>query len=660
MAVEITAQDVTDAEDFLAEYAADNVPQGDYSDGSALRDLVVRAIAFNFAYLRATADQLRVRQSLQSIQDVDTTDDSEAADDAVDEILSNWFATRNRGSFVTFVAHARASTQIDIRIPAGTTFYKDADIAFLLNNDGEDLTIPAEDLVPLFDTTGAVTDYTFQIPLVAEQRGTAYAISAGVFAGFDDFSPYVTQVEAVNDVTGGTDVETTDEYIERAETLVTVRNLINARSNDAVLRDEFPEIVRITTVGMGDTEMVRDLVKEDATGVELHVGGHMDTFVSLPVTETSFTGVVGARYTRPDGLNVVFRDSTVVTGTPNTFPSLGVTEGMVLHVVSGLTVAPHDYKIVEVRDTELLVSSRVPFPVATDESNTPGAVEWSIGKVGPSYSDVVAVTTTGDTSRSMQTEGRVTLPGGPVYRILDVSIDDPSDPDADPDDGLVHFEVRTNTTPTDQVAPDNEYQLTVSNPLEHQSAKSFAEVVVGIDTDPAKYDGLTCKVTYETLASFTEVSAYVLDRRRRVSAANPLPRGYHPAYVSFTMEYRPSAFATEEVDDDAVRTFLVSYINSYDPAEVLSLNQLTDAVRANFENIGRVYPFILFYDVHMPDGRVISFQSSEEITVPSTSDALAAVLEDPTALTNPLDYGVTDDVIRYLTSFDSIQVQARS
>jgi hypothetical protein len=544
--IEVNAQDVTDAENFLEEYASDKVPAGDYTDGSALRDLVIKAIAFNFAYLRKTADQIRVRQSLKTIDEVDTTDDSEAADDAVDEILSNWFAGRKIGTRVRITAIGHVSRQVDINVPVDAAFFKTSELAFALDNNDEDLFIPAEELTALFDSTGEITDYIFPIPLIADEPGSDYEIEAGSFASFDAFNPYVTRIETLEEASGGDDTEESTDYLERAANLITVRNLINARSNDAVLRDEYEEVKNITTIGMGDVEMIRDLVRERASGLEIHVGAHMDTFLFMKTVETSFSGVVGAQFERPDGLIVVFRDSTYAPGggghkftDPDPVSGITIQAGMALRIVDGLTISAHDYAIREVRDTELIVSERVPFPAATDEDST--FVTWSVGQLMPGYSDVVSQKTTGETSKNLQTSGRITLPGGPVYLIKDVTIDDPTDPDADADDGLVHLNVRVNTTPAEETAPDNEYQLLVNNPENHQSAYSYAEIVVGPSGNVDKYDGKTCKVTYDTLVDFTSVHNYIADRRRRIAAANPLARGFHPSYLSFTLEYRLSS-----------------------------------------------------------------------------------------------------------------------
>jgi hypothetical protein len=664
MAITVSLQDVKDAEDFLAEFASDKIVDGDYTDGSSLRDLAIKSVAYTFALLRKTDEQIRARQSLKKITEIDVSDDAEAADDAADEILSNWFAARHRGTFARVSAYGHASERVDIDIAAQTRFYKSSSLTFLLDNNTEDLHIPAEDLVAQFDSDGVVIDYTFRIPLVASATGLSYNIPPGRFSGFDSFNAYVTYIETLEEGIGGDDIESTPDVVDRSTNLITVRNLINARSCDAVLRDLYGEIRALTVIGMGDNEMIRDRIREAATGLELHVGGHQDIYVDLPVIETSFTGVVGAKFARPDNIINVFRDPTYVDGTLVTFPGLGVLPGMVLRVWEGLPTEARDFAIREVRDAELYVSERVPFPVATDEETPPGVVTWSVGALMPDFEDVITAQTTGETSRQVQNTGRIVLPGGPLYHIKDVTINDPSDPDADPSDNLVHLNVRVNSAPQPQVAPDNEYQVVVHNPENHQSLMSYADVLVGPTGNLGKYDTKSCKVTYDTLGSFSSIAGYVVERRQRISAENPIVKGFHPAYLMCTIEYRLKKSATTTVDATEAAAALVTFINNFPSTEVLDVSTLSDFLKETYPDIGHVYPFVITYDVHVPDGRVVRFETSEAVTVPSNSTQLDELQLNPgdavDGLDNPLDYGLTDDVIRYLALADSIAVVERA
>lgn len=665
MAIQVTLADVNDAEDFLEQYLSAKIQDGDYTDGSMLRDTSIKAIAYAFAYLKKLDEQIRARQSLKNIQEVDTSDDEEAADDAADEIISNWFATRNRGKFARINAYGHASERVDIDIPADTVFYKTASLPFILDNEGESYQIAAEELVAQFDAEGVVSDYVFRIPLVSQSTGSDFNIAAGRFATFDSFSPYVTYVETLEKAKGGDDIESTDDFIARSKNLATVRNLINARSCDAVLRDDYPDIRTLAVVGMGDVEMIRDRVIEKATGLTLHVGGHQDIFIDQETTETSFSAVVGAKFTRPDGVINVFRDPLVVTGvSPLTFPDMGVLQGMVLRIWSGLATGARDYIIREVRDAELFVSEKVPFPTATDEQTPVGTVIWSVGNVQPDYDDVIGQQLSGETSRQIQNSGRITLPGGPLYAIKEITINNPSDPDTDPTDNLVHLDVRVNTTPSEQVAPDLEYQVLVHNPENHQSMRSFAELVVGPSGDVDKYDGYTCKVVYDTISGFSTIDAFVRGKRQRISAANPLVRAYHPIYLAFTLEYKLKSTATETIDEEDAAAVVRTFINTFSPAEVLDVSTISDYFREAYPDVAHVYPFVIDYYVHVPDGRVVEFQSSEAAVVPHNSSELAKLLvypdDDVDGLEDPVTYGLSDDVMRYLALENDVLVTLRS
>ena len=674
MAVTVKAQDVVDAETYITEYLSAAVTDGDYTNGSALRDLAVKAVAGVVALMRKEAQQINVRTSLRNIMQVDTSDDPQAADDAADAIVSNLYATRRNGGYARVMAYGLSSQRTDLTIPKTARFYKTASLAFLLDYGNQDLVVPAESLLAVYDSSGLVTGFQFRFPLVATGVDTDFNVDPGKFAYFDNFSPYLVQVETLEKAQGGTSIETTPALIDRAGTLLTTRNLINARSCDATLLDEFSEIAQLTVIGMGDLEMIRDREREATTGIDVHTGGCQDIFVMTQGIETSFSGTVGGQFARPDGLINVFRDPTYASydvvdnptghkftdADPSTLRTIMV--GTVLRIWEGLPVGPRDYIVKAVHDSYLLVSERTPFPVSTYAQNS--TVRWSVGQYMPDYQDVVPQTTTGVTSDQIQTPGCITLPGGPLYRVKDVTLSDPQNVDADPSDGLVHFNVRVNTSPTTQVAPDNQYQVIVHNPEKHQSMQSFTEVRVGTVDSPSAYDGKTLKVTYETLSAFANIDFRVSNRRDRIAAAAPLVRGYHPTYLYFLMEYTPLRSATETLDVEKAITAVSDYIDTFAPTEVIDVTAIMDFFKQTYPTIvGQVYPFVLTYDVYIPDGRLITFQTSDSVRVPADVTKLRALQtapDDPVeGLLNPLEYGLSDDVICYRALRTQIGIQQR-
>ena len=99
--VTISPSDVSTAADFLEQFLSDQVSDGDFSRGTALRDLSVQAIAAVVAFLRADATQIRKMQSLLTVQEAVNSvgGDAEALTDGVTAILSNFFVTPKNGTF---------------------------------------------------------------------------------------------------------------------------------------------------------------------------------------------------------------------------------------------------------------------------------------------------------------------------------------------------------------------------------------------------------------------------------------------------------------------------------------------------------------------------------------------------------------------------------
>ena len=85
--IQILDSDLQDAENFLVEYLTEQVPEAAFGKGGAMRDLVIKAFTYIFAYLRSEVTSITDRQSLLKITDLinsgATVDD---VDQAVDDL----------------------------------------------------------------------------------------------------------------------------------------------------------------------------------------------------------------------------------------------------------------------------------------------------------------------------------------------------------------------------------------------------------------------------------------------------------------------------------------------------------------------------------------------------------------------------------------------
>lgn len=637
---DVTRQDVESAANFLRSFLSASLPDGDFTEGG-VNDYVIDGVAYSVAYLLKQVKAVRDRQSLQTIRNLP---DGESKDDAADAIGDNFFVQRKRGSFAKMPAVIHLNQKVDSVIPRNNKFWRDRSHVFYVDSS-TDIIVPATQLRPNYDTTGRLIDWVATIFLTAARVGSDFNIRSGRFVDFDRWSPYVTFVENITDAAFGLDVEATADFIDTTSTALSLRALINARSNDALLRQTFPGIDSILTVGYGEPEMTRDLLREATSGTTIHLGGHVDIYVRLPTQEVVETETLGASAARADGRVLTFRDTT------KDFVALDVVPGDVLFVQKGLPETPAQYIIVAVRTTELDVDGLV-FSRATDE-DTGDAVEftYTVGDNYPSFNNKTSATdsVTVATTRQFAVSGGVILTGRPTYQIKRVTLFNPTSalaPFADARSGLVQFTKRSNGPITHVPSPGDEleYSVEVLNPGAAQSSQSMT--VVHVAWPGLNVDGAILEVVYDTLSGFPVMSSYIDDLQNRVSAANTLLRGRHPVYIAFTVPYSlrvlratrlngvDLATTVASFDELGAALSLVSYINAYADQNPLDQSLLATQARATGSGVAGIYPFTVEYDLLGPDGRVFHYATEDVVNVfPDGVTSSARLL-------NPEDFGL--------------------
>jgi len=738
--ITIVDQDRIDAENLLVQYLGDNmVADADIGKGGVLRDFVVTAMSLIFAYFRREADLVRQRQSLLLLGE----DEGADVDDAVDEILSNWFIKRKTGRRSRGVVTVYLSDAVDVTVRNNDVFYKTSNLGFVTDSE-DDIAYGTDDLVPVTDATGAVTEYALRVPVVAADLGAEYDIEAGTFVNFTRFSPYVTRVENQSKFSGGANKESTEEMLDRAPTAISIRDLNSARSIDATLKEEFTDVDDVSVFGYGDPEMIRDLIVEVATGLRIHAGGHTDAYLRSPIAESEeFTGTVGGEFTDPRPGYYTLRDDTVAD-----FQSAGIVVGDVIHVYNNLSGSEAaEYVVNEVTPYGITVSRRSGFPeglptvedeytdgsvgpatgatdrlvsvehtfdsddvgkwirikdsvssdgtweidsvaaapnnwaVLVDENGNPAVfsnetglawelqtrvVEYSVGSNSPDYDNKVSRRLSGRFTKSIQRVGRVLLPFKPIYRITNVYIEDGTDPDLSVG-GRITFPNRVNLgegeleepepSPGDPLDPALlQYRVFIRNPESAFSGWQVAELQVNWDVpsgDETRFDGKTLHVVYDTLSGYDSIWEFMLGDYR-LSCASVIPKGLHPVYVSANIKYKLAKTASESLDEDAAALALAEHISNFDTRDDLDVSDLSSFLRENYDVIGYIEPVTATYDLLCPDGRVIHYKTTDQILVdPTKLDPAYSGLER-NRLDDPLEFGVTDNTLRYLSVADLI------
>ncbi len=648
MAVSLTinAQDVNAAASYLEEYLADSIPLGDFRKGTALRDLTAQALAAIFAFVRAEAVQIREMSSLRTVQDA-TNGDTEALQDAVTAILSNVFIAPKPGTPARGQIVIHASEQADIFIPITTKFYKSADLVFVVDAT-ETYFIPKSQLSPVVDANNVVLEYTCTVPLVALITGPDGNVNPGMFQSYDRFSAIVAYVENTTYFAGGKGEESVDEVLARAPTALSVRNLINDRSITAVLNDNFGDVLTaVFVVGMGMPEMQRDQVPSVAPHLQFHVGGATDIYLWLDLLETSTEGIIGALFTRPDNVITIFRDDV-----PVSFAS--VEPGDIISVKAGLPVVPSEFLVVANNTDELVVSDLAAFPLATDEELVATYLSYTIGHLGPAYTDVVSgpggtALTSGISSRRTQTEGAITLPGVPVCEILDVAVLDPDPADSayiSPLDGFIHFQNHVNSLAGNTGLW---FCTIVNNPFYAQSALQWMELFVGLDADVSYFEGKRLRVKMRTLSGFSSIDTFIRSRLERTCAASQLPRGHFPVSVRMDFSYKLKSTATEVLDNDAIARDVATFINGFDTAVApIDTSAVKTFIRTTYPTIASIVPLTITYTLFMPTGALRVYETVDEVRI----DVDKQISGDTSS---PAPYSVTDRTIRYIANSADIR-----
>lgn len=263
------------AEATLLAFISENFPDIDTRQGSVFRRLVVAPAAAMFAEIQKEAV---VAQNSQSL----LTATQESADGTIDDtvteqIIANYFITRKagsaaRGTIKVLVAQDKAyavSTTTQFQSQDGLTYTSEVDATYVSN--------PGETEEKLFVDT-ATDQFFFLVPVVADVVGTAGNVEQGtgfVVGALSFIDRSVISLEAFTPFSGGTDQESINDLIVRAQTAITVRDLVTTKSINAVILEEFQNLVNLQPIGFGDIEMLRDIVYP----TQIHTGGAVDIWL---------------------------------------------------------------------------------------------------------------------------------------------------------------------------------------------------------------------------------------------------------------------------------------------------------------------------------------------------------------------------------------------
>ncbi|MEN6550204.1 MAG: baseplate J/gp47 family protein [Armatimonadia bacterium] len=290
-------------EKFLTTKVQEYFPDFDLREGTAFRDMVIKPMAI---FLQPYRDQVNVLKRNQSLANFELM-----AAEELDALVANVFIARRSGTkatgsvrvYLSAAQQVSFSTDVQFQTSAGLIFYPTATVGFT----AEQLALNTDGLYFYCD-----------VPCTAELAGTDYNVAAHQIVFISGGPAGVVKVDNLAAFALGVDSEDNATLARRAQSAITVRDLVTKRSISAALLENFTAMREVAVVGFGDPEMQRDV---------------MNTVLDLVVViDERLTGEIS-------GNGTVFTDRDDVS--PINFLTSGVRPGHSLRIFSGQDAGLH-------------------------------------------------------------------------------------------------------------------------------------------------------------------------------------------------------------------------------------------------------------------------------------------------------------------------------
>ena len=300
-----STQEIIEAELVAKQVLEGKYPDLDLREGTGLRDLVLRPTAYAFALLKKATDYYFDQNTLASAND-------STPEEVVDDLLSNWFLTRNVGTKAVISARLFFARSKNVTLTADIGFSPDNTLYFFPESSQA---YPAD--VMSYDAYS--NEWYIDVPMAAASTGTEYNLSEGSLLYFSTFDPYFLRAEINYLISESSPAETNTQFIARAGSAISTRNLINIPSIESKVKQTFNYISDVVVVGAGDVDMVRDMVRvypetyASVTPLSASISG---TYVTFSLPGHSFQ--VGQSLVLSDALPEMYNGQYVVASSdPN-------------------------------------------------------------------------------------------------------------------------------------------------------------------------------------------------------------------------------------------------------------------------------------------------------------------------------------------------------
>jgi hypothetical protein len=266
---------IFDTRRFLLQKIKEANPNIESRSGSAVGTMLVKPLSVMISPFSEEIDFIKTQLSLADVASLST--------DNVDQLITNLFIDRRIGGFATGSVRIFYSSAQDSLVPQGTGFISILGNLYLAINS-----VSLSQAEMSLNRDGSL--FFMDVPIIASDAGDEFNAEPNEIVSTETDIIGSIRVTNPNRIVNGLDTETDEEFVERAQLAITVRNLINRRSVSTVLLNNFNFLVSLQPIGFRDPEMIRDLVLVGTSlGDKLiNIGGHADIYIE-PTSTTEAT-----------------------------------------------------------------------------------------------------------------------------------------------------------------------------------------------------------------------------------------------------------------------------------------------------------------------------------------------------------------------------------
>lgn len=587
--ITVSSNEILEAELLAQQILQAQFPDLDLREGTGLRDLVIRPNAMLLAMVNKAIAYYFSQNTISGIDD-------NSPSEILDAIMSNWFLNRNQGSLAIINARLYFARQKNISLTSDVFFSPDNTLKYY------PLTSTVFNASALYFDAYS-NEYYMDVDLIAGGDGNQYNISAGSLLYFTNFDPYFLRAEINYLRESAVPPETNTQFMQRAQTAISTRNLINTPSVISNLRNYFPTLSIVLPIGFSDPEMIRDVIQvttpESTTPVILHQGGCIDVFCNSSISNSilQFTTDASGRISVTGPVYQISRSSIPPSGDIGDTIPLTVSKNITSLTSSGTTatatVTAHGYA----SGTMVTIANAVPsgyngtFPITVVDANrftftvlsgltSPATIASGQTSITATINTPFTVTNPNTfvniVSSLSATNGTVTATLANhkfmLGRMVTISGASPS-----------WFNGNFVITYTDQ----NTFQFQVSNTSTANASGSIAATAVTPTYDVGFSDNQTLYIDFgaayaNQTASFQlsyfsdidNIQTYLEDPLNRVLCANILARAFNVYFLDVTI----TSYIGSAPDSTVCTTAVNSYLNSLKPGQIFVMSDCLAAL----------------------------------------------------------------------------------